>query len=106
MTVSLLSISARSDTEIAVTFEIRDGEHSQRECFILPTAAVADLGLRVGECDRGHFDAVCRVSELYRARKKGLSILSYGTCSEKSLFRKLVTKGVILFEHNIKYKCK
>lgn len=93
MTVAILSVSARTDEEIAVTFEIRDGEHSQRECFILSATLFADMGLSVGECDRECFDAVCEAALLYRAKKRGLNILGYGTSSEKGLVRKLTAKG-------------
>ena len=93
MTVSVLSISARGDSEIAVTFEIRDGELVQRECFLLSACVFADLHLTVGECDREAFDAASDAAELYRATKKGLSLLGYGASSQKALCRKLVMKG-------------
>lgn len=94
MTVSVLSVSARGDSEIAVTIEIREGERTQRECFLLSTRMFADLRVTVGECDRETFEAVSDASELYRATKKGLSLLGYGACSEKMLRRKLVSKGI------------
>lgn len=93
MTVSVLSISARGDSEIAVTFEIRNGELAQKECFLLSASVFADLRLAVGECDRDTFDAVSDAAELYRATKKGLSLLGYGASSQKALYRKLVLKG-------------
>ena len=93
MTVSVLSISARGEREIAVTFEIRNGELAQKECFLLSASVFADLRLAVGECDRDTFDAVSDAAELYRATKKGLSLLGYGASSQKALYRKLVLKG-------------
>ena len=93
MTVSVLSISARGDSEIAVTFELRKGELRQKECFLLSASVFADLHLTVGECDRDTFDTVSEAAELYRATKKGLSLLGYGTASQKALYRKLVMKG-------------
>ena len=93
MTVSVLSVSARGDGEVAVTFEIKDGNNFQRECFVLSAELYADLRVKVGEATREIFDAVAEAAELYRAVKKGLSLLSYGSSSEKALVRKLVQKG-------------
>lgn len=93
MTVSVLSVSARGEDEIAVTFEICEGELSQRESFLLSARAFADLRISVGECDRECFDRVSESAELYRAIKKGLSLLSFGRCSRKALVRKLILKG-------------
>ena len=64
MTVSILSISARGDSEIAVTFELREGELRQKECFLLSASVFADLHLTVGECDRDTFDTVSEAAEL------------------------------------------
>lgn len=94
MRVSVLSLSARSGDEIAVTFEISNGADSQREILILPTRLVADLRLTVGEVDRETFDSVSYNADVYRAVKRGLNILGYGSCSERALCRKLVSKGV------------
>lgn len=93
MTVSVLSVSARGNDEIAVTFEIKEGDMSQRECFLLSARLFADLRIAVGESSRECFDATSEAAELYRATKKGLTLLSYGASSEKALQRKLMMKG-------------
>ncbi len=93
MTVSVLSVSARGNDEISVTFEIKEGDMSQKECFLLSARLFADLRITVGECGRDCFDATSEAAELYRATKKGLSILSYGASSQKALQRKLMMKG-------------
>ena len=93
MTIEILSLVARAEGEIAVTFEMRNGEHSQRETFLVSTRLVADLRLRTGECDTACYDAVSRGSEVGAAVKKGLYLLGYGSCSERILVRKLVSKG-------------
>ena len=93
MTVTILSLSARGSEEVAVTFELREGEHSQRETFLIPVSLVVDLRLCVGECDRACYDAVCYGAEVFRAVRRGLSILGYGSCSERALCRKLMAKG-------------
>ncbi|MBQ8850145.1 MAG: regulatory protein RecX [Clostridia bacterium] len=94
MTVSVLSVSARGSDEIAVTFEISEGELRQRARFLLSSRAFADLRLTVGECDRSVFDAASEAAELYSAVKRGLFILGYGSCSKKDLCRRLVMKGI------------
>ena len=94
MTVSIVSLAARGEDEIAVTFEIRSGEHLQRESFTVSASAVADLRLRKGECDRVLYDTVAREAEVFAAIKKGLYLLGFGRCSEKMLCRKLTAKGI------------
>ncbi len=93
MTVSILSLSARENGNIAVCFEIVSGEQKQTEAFIISSTAAADLHLQKGECTKELFDTVSEVSQLYLARKKALSILGFGTCSPKMLCRKLIIKG-------------
>ena len=94
MTVTLLSLADRGGEEISVSFEVRSGEHLQKESFLLSTAQVADLRLCVGKCDQACYDNVEYAARLHAARKRALQILSYGSCSEKMLCRKLVMKGV------------
>ena len=93
MTVEILSVSARADGDIAVTFEIKAGERKQRETFVISAAIFADMGLSVGLCGQELFDRVSEASEIYRAKKRGLNILGYGVCSEKGLCHKLTAKG-------------
>ena len=94
MVLTLVSLSAREGDQIAVSFEIRNGEGVQQEQFLIPTALVADLRLASGEVDRSCYDAVVRGAELHAAIKRGLRILSYGSASEKMLCRKLQMKGI------------
>ena len=94
MTVTLISLADRGGEEISVVFELRSGEHRQKESFLLSTVQVADLRLCVGECDRNCYDNVEYAAQLYLAEKRALQILSYGSCSEKMLCRKLVMKGI------------
>lgn len=94
MTVSIVSLAARGAEEIAVTFEIRNGEYAQRETFSVQTACVAEWRLCVGESSTEQYDAVSHASELWTAMKRGLYLLGYGSCSERALRRKLVSKGI------------
>lgn len=93
MTISVLSVSARGENEIAVTIEIKEGDHSQKECFLLSVKAFTDLGISVGECDRTEYDRISEAADIYRTVKKGLSLLSFSRCSKKALTRKLISKG-------------
>ena len=93
MTLFLVALSARGENEVTVVFELREGDHCQRESFSVSTALVADLHLKVGECSRECFDAVAEASERYRAVKKGLYLLGFGACSRRMLCRKLTDKG-------------
>ena len=93
MTVTIVSLAARGEGEISVSFEIRSGEHCQREQFLITAALCADLHLCVGECGTDCYDAVSRGAELCSAVKRGLYLLGYGSCSERTLQRKLMMKG-------------
>ncbi len=94
MTVLLVSLSARGGgEEIAVTFEIRSGEHTQRETLVIGGADVADLGLVKGEVSPACYDAVLDASARHTLRKRALNMLSYGRCSRRRLVQKLCAKG-------------
>lgn len=94
MTVRILSLADRGGEEISVFFELQSGEYTEKKKFLLSTTQVADLGLRVGECERACYDAVEYAAKLHIAIKRALMTLGYGSCSEKMLCRKLVMKGV------------
>ena len=94
MTLQIVSLAARDGGDVSVTFEIVSGAHSQTESFLISAAMVVDLNLRRGECDTECYDAVSRGAEVYRAVKRGVGLLSYGSSSGKSLLRKLIAKGV------------
>lgn len=94
MTVTLTSLAARAEDEIAVTFEIKSGDNVQKETFLVSAALVADLRLCKGETTRECFDAVAHGAKVRRAVKRGLGFLAYGSCSERTLCQKLVLKGI------------
>ena len=94
MTVSILSLSARGDNEVAVTFELREGEHIQKETFLISSVQMADWSLRRGESTRESYDLVSHGASVYYATKRGLYLLGYGSCSAQSLCRKLIAKGL------------
>ena len=94
MTVTLVGLSAHGADEIKVSFEIGDGEHVQKESFVISASDCADLRLAVGNVPPELYDAVAHASALYAARRRGLFLLSYGRCSERALVRKLCAKGI------------
>ena len=93
MTVFIVSLSVHSSDEIAVSLEISNGEHTQRERLIVSVAQCADLRLREGEINERIYDEILYASSVHTAVRQGLSILSYGTCSERALIRKLISRG-------------
>lgn len=94
MTVELLSLCARNGEEIAVTFLLRQGEYTQKETFLVSAALVADLRLQTGESTQDCYDSVAYGAEVYQAVCKGLYLLGYGSCSARTLCRKLTEKGI------------
>ncbi len=94
MTVSIVSLSAHGADEVCVSFAITNGTDTQSERLLISAASVADLRLSVGECAPDCFDAVLAASHMHAARKRALSLLSYGRSSPKMLVRKLLQKGM------------
>ena len=93
MTVTVVSLLSRGERGIEVCFEISDGEHIDKETFLVGIDTVATLNIKKGECDKELFDKVSEASRLYSAVRRGTNILGYGACSEKGLTRKLIAKG-------------
>ena len=95
MKISILSFSARGESDVAVTFELCEGEYTQRETFLLPISAVADMRLARGECSQDRYEEISRCAQVHQAVKRGLYLLGYGSCSPRALCGKLVAKGVL-----------
>ncbi len=96
MTVSITALSARSGgQEMCVCFETvsDDGVNKSRESFVISSRQYLTLGLCRGECDTDTYDDVCAMSEIWSAVKRGMVMLGYGACSERSLASKLYAKG-------------
>ena len=94
MTVRIVSLTAHGSDEIAVSFELSDGTHTQSERLVITAADCADLRLRAGVSDEKTFEAVSYAAALRTATVRGLSILGYGRCSEKQLVQKLRRHGI------------
>lgn len=94
MTVSIVSIAAHASDGVCISFSITNGNDSQSERLVISAADMADLRLCVGDCDEACFDAVLAASRKYEAKKRALSLLSFGRHSPKALARKLGQKGI------------
>jgi SOS response regulatory protein OraA/RecX len=70
-----------------------DGEHTARERLVISVAQCADMRLSAGDCSEQIYDEVLYCARLHTAVKQGLSILSYGRCSELTLVKKLMARG-------------
>ncbi len=93
MNVFITALSVYGTDEIAVSVEISNGDHTQKERLIISSAQCADLGLKYGEISERVYDTLLYASQIHTAVKQGLSILSYGICSENALIRKLISRG-------------
>lgn len=93
MNISVTGLSVHGTNEIAVSVEISDGEHTQKERLVISSVQYADIGLRYGDIGEQEYDSILFASKIHTAVKQGLSILSYGACSKNSLIRKLISRG-------------
>ena len=92
ITVSAL-VALNSGNEICVYAEISNGENTERKKLVLLTEQYSLLKIKKGEVSSDQFDEIERASDICSAYKKGLNLLGYGACSEKSLYHKLKTRG-------------
>ena len=93
MELFVVSISAIASGDISVKISLRDGQNSAEESFIISAQAFADMGVCKGECTRELYELLDREDKIYAAYKRGMYILGFGACSEKTLLGKLLSKG-------------
>ena len=93
MRIAITSIVAGVDDDIAVSFELCEGENRSVSKFWISIAAYTQFSLSVGESSQNVFDAVERESKIHFAYKKGLCLLGFGMQSKKRLQYKLLAKG-------------
>ena len=86
-------VAQNGGEEVTVCIELSDGLHSQNENHTLLTTQYVDLGLKKGEIDREVYEEIIRAANISRAYKKGVSLLSYSSCSQKNLYHKLRSRG-------------
>ena len=75
MVISITSFSVHGTDEIAVSVDISNGEHTQKERLIISSTQYADLALKHGEIDEQAYDTILFASQIHTAIKQGLSIL-------------------------------
>ena len=101
MDIRVVSICSRSGgEEVEIVFGISDGDgaHCDRVSFIISARQYLVLGIEKGESCEEQYDTVCYESTVWSCVKRGVAVLGYGSCSEKALRLKLVSKG---FERDV-----
>ena len=94
MDIRISAISGRSGgEEVEISFEISNGTHAEKRSFIISTAQYLVICPERGAADEQIFDEIKYASDVWSATKRGIFILGYGSCSEKALIAKLVSKG-------------
>ena len=93
MEIAIISIVAGGDDDIAVSFELREGENRSVSKFWLSVSAYTQFSLSIGDSSQAVFDAVEREAKIHSAYKKALCFLSFGSQSRKALHTKLVMRG-------------
>lgn len=93
MKINIISVLAGADEDIAISFEVSEGENRSVYKFWISISAYTRFSLSVGESSQDVFDAVEREAKIYAAYKKALYILGFGMQSKKTLQRKLITRG-------------
>ena len=94
MDIRISAISGRSGgEEVEISFEISDGIHTEKSSFIISTAQYLVICPERGVSDEQTFDEVKYEADVWSATKRGIFLLGYGSCSEKALAAKLISKG-------------
>ena len=93
MEITIISITAGADDDIAVSFELCEGENRAVSKFWLSVSAYTQFSLSVGKSSQSVFDAVEREAKIYSAYKKATYLLGFGSQSRKTLQTKLVMRG-------------
>lgn len=93
MEINITSITAGSDEDVCVSFELVEGENRSRSRFFLPLSVFARLSLTVGASSQSVYETVELESKIFHAYKKALYLLSFGMQSKKTLQKKLVIRG-------------
>ena len=97
MRIFINGIYARSGgEEIEVSFHLADevGEHECKESFIISAEQYLTIGISKGDSDERTYDEISYAATVWSAVKRGMSVLSYGACSQKALRAKLCAKGI------------
>ena len=97
MRITVSCISARSGgEEMEISFRLLDdtGERECKESFIISAEQYLTIGVSKGDADEDTYDEIGHAATVWNAVKRGMSVLSYGACSQKALRVKLCAKGI------------
>ena len=103
ISVEITSVAPRqSGDEFAVTFLLKnDDEQAEQTSFIISSEQYLVFAPRKGSSSVAEYEVIERAAEVYRATKKAIFLLGYGSCSKKRLCQKLCAKG---FKKDIAYE--
>ncbi|MBO5883154.1 MAG: regulatory protein RecX [Clostridia bacterium] len=103
ISVEIMSVAPRqSGEEFAVTFSVKNGDgQTEQTSFIISSEQYLLFAPRKGSSSVAEYEVVERAAEVYRATKKAIFLLGYGSCSKKRLCQKLCAKG---FKRDIAYE--
>ena len=93
MRAEIVSFSASGDDGIAVAVRLCEYDNVQNCRFVIPSSLYVKLGLSKGECSTELFDTLEHESKVYEAYRRGICVLGFGSCSQKMLVSKLMSKG-------------
>ena len=94
MTITVTALVAiNSGEETVVKIELSDGIHSELQQHSILTSQYAELRIKKGEINKDKYDEIVRASNICSAYKKGISLLSYSSSSQKNLCYKLKSRG-------------
>ncbi len=86
-------VAQNGGAETAIKIELSDGAHSEMQQHTVLTTQYAELHIKKGEISRDKYEEIVRASEVCSAYKKGISLLSYSSTSQKNLCYKLKSRG-------------
>ena len=95
ISVEITSVAPRSGgDEFAVTFSVANDEgNAEQKSFIISAEQYILFSPKVGNSSLAECEIIERADEVFRATKKAIFLLGYGTCSKKRLCQKLCAKG-------------
>lgn len=95
MNISIISVCAASNGDLAIGIELSDGEISRKKRFVISIDAYTKMGIYKGECSRELYRELETEASIYSAFKRGMSIIGFCPCSQKALVSKLLAKGFV-----------
>ena len=94
MNIEVIALVAQNGgAETSVSIELSDGIHTELQKHTILTKQYAALRIKKGEINTERYEEIARAADICTAYKKGLSLLSYSSSSQKNLHYKLKSRG-------------